>query len=93
MYNGRGGRGAGKVERSERLSWWGGGGGCLLKGLGGGVEDLLLVVFHNKRLVSSLPDAGAGEGKRLVFSDRGGGGSHLCPTGEQLTFSQRLGWF
>ena len=39
---------------------------------------------------------GEGEGRGLVFpnfSDRGGGGSHLCPTGDQLTFSQRLGWF
>ena len=41
-------------------------------------------------------DAGAGEGKGLVFptfSDRGGGGGHLCPAGELLTFSLRLGGF
>ena len=41
-------------------------------------------------------DAGAGEGKGLVFpnfSDKGGGGSHLYPAGEQLMFSRRLGWF
>ena len=54
MYSGRGG-GGGKVERSERLSWWGGG-GCLLTGLGGGVEDSLLVLFHKERLVSILPE-------------------------------------
>ena len=41
-------------------------------------------------------DAGAGEGKGLIFpnfSNRGGGGGHVYPAGEQLTFSRILGWF
>ena len=28
----------------------------MLEGVGGGVEDSLLVVYHKKRLVSSLPE-------------------------------------
>ena len=96
------------------------GGDGLLKRVGGGVEDSLLVVYHKKRLVTSLPEnhygerflwcmgcsthvgiveggaSGAGEGKGLVFpnfSYRGGGGGHLYPAGEPLTFSRILGWF
>ena len=41
-------------------------------------------------------DAGAGEGKGLIFpnfSDRGGGVGHLYPAGGLLMFSRILGWF
>ena len=33
----------------------------MLEGVGGGVEDSLLVVYHKKRLVSSLPENHYGE--------------------------------